>query len=501
MGDSSRYLVLDAGTTAGRALVFDGNGRALAEVARDWSYEAPEDCAPWGREFAPARFWAMMADAAREALAAAREGTVVAVAATGQRQATVLVDAEGHELYAGPNLDLRACFEGARLLEENGERIHALTGHLPPMMFASARWLWLQEHKPEVCSQTHHLLMMGDWLTWRLCGLAVTDATNAAETGLFDVTLRTWSPELAAAVGLPPEILPQVLPAGAVAGELGRQAAAALGLCPGIAVVVAGADTACGTIGLGLTRPGQVGVVAGWSAPAQMLLDEPRFDPARALWTTCSHFAHLWVLEGNPGPCGSAYRWLLNLVLPAGTYEQLDELAAGVPPGSNGALALAGPRIADYGNPHLLWGGLLLPQANDLLPIGRAEFARATLENIAYALRANLERVEAVAALRTLQIDLGGGLSRSQLFSQVLADVLGRPVRVSAQPSVSGLGAAMCAAVGVGDCAGLADAATAMKQPGLAYSPRRAVQAEYLDAYERWLQVYRGLETLSVDLV
>ena len=101
-------LALDAGTSAGRAAVFTATGRCLAEVSRPWTYEAPADAAPWGREFDARRFWALLCEAGREALAVAGSGTVVAVAATGQRQATIFLDEAGHELYAGPNFDLRA---------------------------------------------------------------------------------------------------------------------------------------------------------------------------------------------------------------------------------------------------------------------------------------------------------------------------------------------------------------------------------------------------------
>ncbi len=494
-------LVLDAGTSAGRALVFDDRGRLLAEKSRPWRYEAPADAAPWGREFDPDRFWAILCEASRAALSACGAKAVVAVAATAQRQAIVLLDAAGRELYAGPNVDLRAAFEGLRLLEEHGPRIHAITGHLPPMMFASARWLWFRQHRPEVCERTARLLMMADWLTWRLCGRAITEPSNAVESGLFDVAARAWSAELATDLGAPTDILPEVAAAGTVAGQLTPAAAAALGLSPGVPVVVAGADTACGLLGMDVTRPGQIGLVAGWSAPAQMIIERPIFDPQRALWTTCTALDGQWALEGNAGPAGSAHRWACEVFLPGGDYAAFDELAASAPAGARGALAFLGPRVVDYDNPQLLWGGMFYPQANDLLTVGRAELARATLENIAFAVKANLERVELVAGNRATELRLGGGLARSRLFARILADVLGRPVQTSAEAAVSGLGAAMCAATGAGEYDDLAEAALAMSRPGERFAPESVAQAEYLDAYERWLQVYRNLESLSGQLV
>ena len=392
----SRILALDAGTSAGRAVIFDYQGHALAEAIRPWQYEIAHEAAPWGRQFDPERFWGMLCAAAREALAAGGADEVVAIAATAQRQATVFLDATGRELYAGPNVDLRAVFEGTRLLNEQGERIHAITGHLPPMLFASARWLWFRQHRPEVCQRTTHLLMMGDWLTWRLCGQTLTDFTNAAESGLFDVTAQTWSDELLADVQVPREILPKIVPAGTVAGRLSSGVAESLGLRAGVPVVLAGADTPSGMLGMNVSQPGQMGLLAGWSAPLHLVTSRPIFDPGRALWTTCSVIGGQWALEANPGPAGAAHRWAREMLCPNGDYADLEALAAGAPPGARGALAFLGSRIVDYNDPKLLWGGLIFPQAGDMLPLGRAELARAALENIAFVIQANLERIEAV---------------------------------------------------------------------------------------------------------
>lgn len=495
-------LALDAGTSSGRAIVVDATGRQRAEAVRPWGYFAPVEAAPWGREFSPEAFWALLGEAAREALARAGEGEVIAVAATGQRQATILVGGDGRELYAGPNFDLRAGFEGMRLLRDHGPLLHRITGHLPPMMFAGARWLWFRHHRPHVAEATAHLLMMADWVNWRLCGRIATDATNAAETGLYDVSHHCWSPQLLELHQVPGRILPPVLPAGSVLGHLSPSAAEQLGLPRGLSVAVAGSDTACGMLGMGATEVGNAGIVCGWSAPAHILTSAPVLDPERSLWTTCSALPGHWVVEGNCGMAGAAHRWLRDLLCPDSDYDAIEELAAAAPPGCQGALAFLGPRIADYADPQLLWGGLLLPQANDLLPIGRAEVARAVLENVAYAIRANWERMCDVSGQTvSLPIRIGGGLTRSSTFVRILADVLRLPLAVSSAPSVSALGACACGAAAVGLYADVAAASRAMAAPTTLAPTDRGAQAEYLDTYERWLQAYRSLRSLSGVIV
>jgi xylulokinase len=182
-------------------------------------------------------------------------------------------------------------------------------------------------------------------------------------------------------------------------------------------------------------------------------------------------------------------------------WTAFDALAVGAPAGAGGALGFLGARIADYNDPRLLWGGWLMPLAGPLDGVGRAELARATFENIAFAVKANLERVGTLAPMSG-PVRLGGGLARSQLLPRILADVLGRPVEAHPGHSVSALGAAMCAAAGVNFEGDVARAALAMLHVESAQwlEPRRKAQAEYLDAFERWTRAYTGLAQLSEQL-
>jgi autoinducer 2 (AI-2) kinase len=500
---SDYFLALDAGTSGGRAVIFDNAGRQLAEAGCAWTYDAPPDIAPWGREFDADHFWSLLCQVTREVMRAADVSPerIAAVATTGQRLATVFLDAAGRELYAGPNLDLRAVLEGTRLLNEHGPRIHAVAGQLPPFLFASARWLWFAAHHPQVCEQTRAVLAINDWLAFRLSGEIVSEPTNAAASGLFDVCARDWSAEMCQMVGLPVGVCPPLRRAGEVLGRVTARAVEQTGLRVGTPVVVGGADTSCGLLGMGVTQPGECGVVAGWSAPAQVVTARPVFDPQAALWTSRHILPELWVLEGNTGPAGSAHRWACNMLLGNTDWTAFDALAAGAPAGAGGALGFLGARIADYNDPRLLWGGWLMPLAGPLDGVGRAELARATLENIALAVKANLERAGTLAPMSG-PVRLGGGLARSQLLPQILADVLGRPVEAYAGHSVSALGAAMCAAAGVDFGGDVAQAASAMLRIESAqrFEPRRRAQAEYLDAFERWTRAYTGLAQLSEQL-
>jgi sugar (pentulose or hexulose) kinase len=116
----------------------------------------------------------------------------------------------------------------------------------------------------------------------------------------------------------------------------------------------------------------------------------------------------------------------------------------------------------------------------------RAEVLRSVLEGIAFALRANLEQIEAIAGLAIPSVALGGGMTRGALFPGILADVLGRAVHVARTPETSALGAAAVASPALGLHATLEAAIDAMTPGGSVVEPQMRTSAVYDDVYARW---------------
>ena len=134
---SDRYvLAVDAGSSGGRALVFDLQGNMLSSVAREWAYHVPDEAGPLGKEFSPEEFWGyicgLILEAVREAAVAPAD--IVAVSSASQRQGVVFLDSNGIELYAGPNTDLRAIIEGFSIDGQHGSEVYGITGHAPSLM-------------------------------------------------------------------------------------------------------------------------------------------------------------------------------------------------------------------------------------------------------------------------------------------------------------------------------------------------------------------------------
>ena len=444
------------------------------------------------REFDLSRLWSTVAGLIQRCLAEpAIDGReVVVVTATGQRQAVVFMGDGDEELYAGPNSDARALFEGGAIDSEMGDRVYRTTGHFPSFLFTLAKLRCLERQDSSRFKKIRLVLTLADWIIWRLTGQAVSEPTLANEAGLLDVRDRQWCTGLMADLGLNPG-LPTLVDAGTMVGRISAKAAKETGLEAGTVVAVSGADTQCGLLGLGLSSAGQAGIVAGWSAPVQYLTDEPIFHDEMRTWTGCYLIPGLSVVESSAGDLGNAYRWTAETFFKGGdsAFGMMDDLAATVPVGAEGTRALFGPPRMDMVRLGLKTGGVLFPVPIAYEDPSPANVARAALESIAYAIKGNLRQAEDVVGAAARTVAVGGGMTRTRAFTRILADVIGREIRVSATPDVSALGAYLCAQVALGELGSLSEAAATGLDRLTVTEPDPADASEYEYRFEQWLRM------------
>ena len=495
-------LVLDAGTSSVRCSAMDRQGKPVATRSAEWPYLDVPNAPTFAREFDPEGVWSAVCDLLRGTVrdVGAKPGEIAAVTATSQRQGVVFLDGDGREIYAGPNLDVRAVFEGAEIDDRMGAEVYRTTGHFPSLLFAPAKLRWFQVHRPDSYARIATVLCLADWLIYRLSGELISEASLASEAGLLEVHRREWCSGLLGELGLIDNDHVPLLEAGSVAGSVDDAVSRDTGVPAGTPVVVSGADTQCGLLGLGVTDPGHVGVVAGWSAPLQMVTQTPVMAPPRKTWAGCFLSPDRWVLESSALDAGNSYRWLAEtLVGPDGAaYEQMEALAAPVPAGSEGALAFFGPAPMDMSKVGLSQGGLLFPVPTTFTNTGRGHLARAAMEAIAYAIRANLEQLEELSGAAAAGVSVGGGMTRSATWTRILVDVLGRPVRLSPTPDVSALGAYLCASTAIGEHGSLDEAADGVRGRLETAGPNSARSAEYQDYYERWTEISGRLKEVAL---
>jgi autoinducer 2 (AI-2) kinase len=376
------------------------------------------------------------------------------------------------------------------------------------MVCAPSRLCWYKAHAPEIHARIRYALSFSDWMVHQLCGVACSECSSASDLMMLDVGKRRWSTRMAAALGWDVAQLQPLLPPGEKAGEVHERAAAETGLRVGAPVIVGGGDTQSALLGMGVLDDGQIGIVAGSSAPVALINDQPVYDPDDNLWIGCHVLPDRWLLEANSGEMGSLHQWMIDsfaadLRIHAqqsaqSVYHLYDETAREAPIGCRGVTAHLGPRrhnlrSVNTGRP----AGLLLPFGNAINQNpSRENLLRAFYENCAFALRANVELVETAAGRRASSVTLGGGMSRSALLCEILAATLDRPVQAAAVYEASALGAAICAAAGAGLTGSLIEGAAKMIRPGTVYEPDADAVDEYAEFYERWVEREAQLEEM-----
>jgi len=495
-------LAIDAGSSGVHVLIADLQGHPVSLIHQEWCYDIPAEVAPLGREFDPVEFLGTICHLIGESIkkAAITPDEIIAVSAASQREGVVFLDKDGHELYAGPNVDLRALSEGFSIDSEFGNEIYQITGHAPSFMFTPAKLRWFRANHPQIYERIATVLSISDWIIYRLSGERVGELSSDCDIGLVDICELNWSSRLMEMLELPAGIYPEITTAGTCVGTVTAAAAEQTGLATGTPVVVGGADTQCGLLGMGVEDEGQVGIVVGWSGSNQMVTAQPIIDSGCRLWTGCHILPGKWILESNAGEAGGAYRWLKGLIFSESNkdmYARMDDLAQEAPLGAGGVLAFIGPMVMDMSRLRPSLGGFIFPTTPSVTNIERKHLIRAALENICFAFKANCAQLEEISGLSVKGMSIGGGLAQSRCLVQILSDLIGMEVASFDLPQVSSLGAAMCAAVGSGIYDNLEQAMEAMLPIPRMVEPDRKRAKEYSQYYRRWIATAKWLEDLN----
>ncbi len=480
-------LVIDAGTSALRAIAVRADSHVTPIASEPWAMFIPDDAAPFGREFDVAA----VEHALARLIAAAMplRSSIAAIALVGQREGIACIDDRGAAVFVSPNIDARAAAEGMAIDAAHAADVYTVTGHLPSLMQLPAKLGWLRTHRPAAAERITHVLPLSDWLAMLLTGSPRISRSLAAENGLLDVAAGDIARDLLDRLEVPLALISPVVPDGSIAGTV------TAGDLAGLPVVLAGADTQCALAGMGAIGPGAAGIVVGWSTPVQLVTARPILDRDRRTWTGVHVVPNRWILESNAGELGRAFDWICTMM--GITAAEADALAAAAPVGSGDAMAVLGPRVMRASAMNAGIGGITMPLPLVMAAPDRGHVLRSVLEATAYAVRANLEQVERIGGSSVASISIGGGMSRSALFTQIVADVLERRVEIVSAPETSALGAAALAAAAVGVHPSLAEALCATTGGRRTVDPNPRASADYDDHYARWCAMTEQFEGMA----
>ena len=482
---------IDQGTTSTRFAVVDRRGRlvALAQQEHRQIYPRPGWVEHDAAEIRDRTFAVI-----REALAGAglTPADLAAVGVSNQRETTVVWDAATGEPLAPAIVwqDTRTADRCATLAAEAGpDRFRPVTGLPLATYFSGPKLAWLLDEVPGLRrrGEAGEALFgtIDSWLIWNLTGGHLTDVTNASRTLLLRLDTLAWDPEITAAMGIPPAMLPEVRPSVAVYGE-GR------GPLAGVPIAGVLGDQQAALFGQTAFFAGRAKNTYGTGCFLLLNTGQRPVPSRHGLLTTVAYQVAgqppVYALEGSVAIAGAGVQWLrdnLGLIASASEVEGL----AGSAPDNGGVYfvpAFSG-LFAPYWRPDARGVVVGLTRFAD-----RRHLARAVLESTAYQTRDVLAAMEADSgvALDTLFVD--GGMTANGLLMQFQADLLGVPVVRPAVAETTVLGAAYAAGLAVGFFGGLEELAGLWAEgrrwePAMSAAERDRLCAGWGKAVERTL--------------
>ena len=449
-------LALDQGTSSSRSIIFDAQGRLVAQSQQELSQIYPQ---PGWVEHDPEEIWRTQLATARDALTKAglQAHQMQAVGITNQRETTVVWNRQTgapihHAIVWQDRRAEPTCVE----LRKQGlaGTIQAKTGPLVDAYFSGTKLKWLLDNVPGARQQANNgELAFGtvdSWLIWRLTGGAVhaTDVSNASRTMLFNVHTNQWDTELMHALDIPAAMMPAVKPSSALYGELSADLLGAAIPIGGVA-----GDQQSALFGQACFKAGMVKNTYGTGCFMLMHTGAKFQTSTNGLITTSAAQPSTqteFAMEGSVFVGGAVVQWLRDGLQAIQSSGEVQALAQSVPD-SGGVIVV--PAFTGLGAPY--WK----PDARGTITgltrgTTLAHIARASLESIAYQSAALLQAMsrDAVqaggASVSELRVD--GGACINDLLMQFQADLLGIPVVRPEITETTALGAAYLAGLTIG---------------------------------------------------
>lgn len=495
---------LDVGTTRCKAVVFDEQGRCLAEHAVEYRLVVESE---GQAELEPETVWNAATEVIRAAAKQAGTATrdpVTAVGLSVLGDGFTPVDRHGTPLGRSVtgHLDIRAAAQARGLAERFGrEALFELTGMPIHSMYVLPKILWYQERRPDVWERAARFAGWQELLHLRLGLQPVMDLSLGGRTMVVDVHTGDWARELMSAVGLSPEQFYPLVRSTAVVGRLDPSHAEELGLRTGTAIVAGGFDQSCCALGAGVLGSDTAGLSVGTGECATVIFDRLNLSPALLAGNHCCGFHVLdgrYMTFGAISAAGGVLQWYRDTMGVSDRDRALQEgrdpyeaIIAEAP--DRPARVFMLPYLAGTSTPWLdpLQRGAIFGLSLDT---DRPEIVKGVLDGVCYELRVNLESLGR-AGFAPGSIRATGGGARSARWMQLKADITGLPIEIMEVGEAGCRGAAFLAGLGTGIYSS-PEEITALSRVKHRFEPRTSQKAAYDAAYGKYLELRERVEGL-----
>lgn len=333
----------------------------------------------------------------------------------------------------------------------------------------SSEWFYskalqILDESPGIYEAADRFVEAADWIIWRLTGNELRNSCTAGYKAIWSKSEGFPSREYFAALDprmadiVDEKMGREVVSIGDKAGELTAEAAAWMGLRPGIAVAVANVDAHVSVPAVTVTEPGRMVMVMGTSTCHLVLGEKQANVEGMCGVVEDGILPGLFGYEAGQSGVGDIFAWFVDNLVPAEYFEAaeregldvhqvLEREAAKLAPGQSGLVALDwvnGNRsvLVDVDLSGLILGATMATRAHEVY--------RALIEATAFGTRRIIESFEA-AGVHIKDIVACGGLpAKNKMLMQIYADVTKRGFSIAASNQAPALGSSMWAAVAAG---------------------------------------------------
>jgi len=477
------FLAFDVGTTAMKCILFDKEFNELFCVRREYSINTPTEKTA---ELSPEVYFNTFLDCVEEIKTSGIDiKEISSITFTTQGETLIPVDKTGKALCdAIVWLDSRAEKEAEYIKGVVSEEkfykntgLCGIDGALP-----AAKVLWLLKNKPQIYENIFKILLVEDYLIYRLTGKFVSEKSLQSSTGWYDINEERLFSDVADACGIKEEMLPEILPCATVVGKVDKS----FGFGEGTVVTTGAMDQISSAVGVGNICEGVFSETTGTALVVGITVEKPVFD-IKAPITVYKHYDGKFIYMPYYPTAGMALKWFRDTLMPnaesegeklgISAYEYIDKAAENSQAGSRGVLM----------NPNLSQSGGFV---GITLSTTISDMARSVLEAVAFTLREFIE----LASERQIEIrdvySLGGG-SKSLLWGQIKADVCRKNIIPVDFSETTALGAAVLSSVATGVYRCVEEALTHRRISGKTIAPDLDKSVIYDEAYKKYKNICR----------
>jgi xylulokinase len=501
MTEVKYILAHDVGTEVNKAAIVGVDGKVIGTAAGEYGVVYPN---PGWAEQDPQVYWEAIVKTTREVLTKTKlkPSDIGAVTFDAMMASIMPVNDKGKALR--PILlwlDTRASKQADNFLMMFDLMELLKRPVIPP---ASAKdqipkIMWIKEKEPEIFAKTSKFIDVKDYLIYKCVGDFFVDWSCASLNGMFNINTKKLEKDIIQKIGLSEEKLAKVVKTTEIVGNLKPEAAHELGLTENAQVVCGCGDVPAVGIGSGAIKNGSPHLYIGSSGWIALHTDKPQFDLS-GVGTICSGDPSKLLLLGQMENCGACLKWFKDELCEAekgtaeqtgkGVYQILDEEANQSPPGSK--CLIFTPWMLGERCPFIdakARGGFM----NLSLNHNKRDMIRAVMEGVAYNTRWVQELFETNMKQKITSLSGVGGGAKSNIWMQIFADVLGKPIRqINVLQDVGSVGAAMVAAVGLGVYKDF-DSLEKIFKVKATFNPVEGNKQVYDRMYDAMKKAYKGL--------